>query len=92
MKRSIPASAKTADYEVQIMGTLHERWSSWFGEMAIMIEQREDRPPQTVFHCPEMDQVRLRGLLNMIWDLNLDLMSVRRLPPGPAPGSKKTGP
>jgi hypothetical protein len=36
-----------------------------------------------------MDQVRLRGVLNMIWDLNLELVSVRRLPPDAMPDSIK---
>jgi hypothetical protein len=91
-KRSIPESAKTADYEVKIMGRLHERWSFWFGDIAITIEVIEDRPPVTILHCPAMDQVRLRGVLNMIWDLNLELVSVQRLPPGTAPGLMKDGP
>jgi hypothetical protein len=88
-KRSIAESATTADYEIQIMGTLHERWSSWFGDMAIIVKQREDPSPRTIFHCPAMDQVRLRGVLNMIWDLNLELVSVRRLPPEAMPDSIK---
>lgn len=83
-------SARNADYEIQISGTLHERWSRWFGDMTITIKQQEERPPLTVFHCPAMDQARLRGVLNTIWDLNLDLISVQRLAPGAAPpdGSK----
>ena len=80
--RSFAESAKIADYEIQISGTLHERWSRCFGDIAITIEQQEDRPPLTKFHCPAMDQARLRGILNTIWDLNLDLISVQRLPSG----------
>jgi hypothetical protein len=78
-------TTKTADYEIQISGRLHERWSCWFGDIAITAEQQEDRPPLTVFHCPAMDQAKLRGVLNTIWDLNLDLVSVQRLPSGASP-------
>ena len=81
-KRSRAELAKTANYEIQIAGILHERWSHWFSGIMITIEQQEDRAPRTVLLCPAIDQARLRGLLNMIWDLNLDLLAVRRLPPG----------
>lgn len=77
--RSFAESAVTADYEIQISGALHERWSHWFGDITITVDQQEDHPPLTIFHCPAMDQAKLRGMLNKIWDLNIDLVSVQRL-------------
>lgn len=88
-RRSRAERAKTADYEIQIAGMLHERWSSWFNDITITIEVKEDRPPRTMLQCTAIDQARLRGVLNMIWDLNLDLLAVRRLPPGAAPGAQE---
>lgn len=79
-KESIAKSAVTADYEIQISGVMHERWSHWFGDITITVDPQKDRPPLTIFHCPAMDQARLRGMLNKIWDLNLDLIAVQRLP------------
>jgi len=41
-----------------------------------------------------VDQTALRGILNRLWDLNLTLISVRRLPTSPragAPGQEHGG-
>lgn len=75
-----------AGYEITISGTVHERWSSWFGSVSVTpaqagVNDQEDAPPLTTFYCPAIDQAALRGLLNKLWDLNLDLVSVQRLPP-----------
>ena len=70
-----------ADYGIQISGMLHERWSHRLGDVTITIKHQEDRSPLTVLHCPQMDQAKLRGVLNTIWDLNLALVSVHRLSP-----------
>ncbi len=80
-----PESARAAGYAIQISGTLHGRWSSWFGDVALVIEEQRDHAHLTILYCSPMDQARLRGLLNKIWDLNLDLIAVQRLSPGAAP-------
>lgn len=69
-----------AQYEIQILGELDRRWSEWFSSVEITVEHMDDRPPLTTFHCSALDQAKLRGMLNKIWDLNLELVSVRRLP------------
>jgi hypothetical protein len=89
-KRSTLESLANADYEIQISGMLHERWSHRLGDVTITIKHQEDRSPLTVLHCPKMDQAKLRGVLNTIWDLNLDLVSVHRLSPYP-PDLEGTG-
>ncbi|MEJ2751078.1 MAG: hypothetical protein ACK2UR_04005 [Candidatus Promineifilaceae bacterium] len=76
-----------ADYEIRISGSLHERWAGLFGDVMTTstlskFENQEGCPPLTIFFCPAMDQARLRGTLNKIWDLNLEIISVQRLAPG----------
>jgi hypothetical protein len=75
-----------ADYEIRISGSLHERWAGLFGDVYTTVENQEGHPPLTTFYCPAMDQARLRGTLNKIWDLNLEIISVRRLAPGAGEG------
>ena len=70
-----------ADYEIRISGSLHERWAGLFGDVYTTVEKQEGHLPLTIFYCPAMDQARLRGTLNKIWDLNLEIISVRRLAP-----------
>jgi hypothetical protein len=67
-------------YEIQIYGELDGRWSQWFDGIKISIEDHEDHPPLTVLHCPPMDQAKLRGIFNKIWDMNLKLFSLRLVP------------
>jgi hypothetical protein len=66
-------------YEIRIHGELDERWSEWFSGIRIRAESSKVGPPQTTLHCPAMDQSRLRGIMNKLWDLNLSILSVIRL-------------
>lgn len=67
-------------YEIRIAGTLDHRWSEWFSGVEITLERQREPQVLTTLHCPPLDQASLRGILNKIWDLNLDLVSVRRIP------------
>jgi hypothetical protein len=67
-------------YRILIDGGLNECWSEWFNGINISIEHSEDHPPFTVLTCPAMDQARLRGILNQIWDLNLTLLCLQQIP------------
>jgi hypothetical protein len=64
-------------YEIQILGELDGRWMEWFDAIEISVTRRLGRLPFTKLHCPEMDQAKLRGMLNKIWDMNLALCSVQ---------------
>jgi hypothetical protein len=66
-------------YEIQIEGNLNPRWAHWFSDLEIRIEAWEQLTSRTIVRCTNMDQAKLRGMLNTIWDLNMDLISVRRL-------------
>jgi hypothetical protein len=77
--RSSSSQGEIYPYEIKIHGELNERWSDWFDGIEITIEHTGDRIPLTTLNCPMMDQARLRGILNKIWDLNLNLISVRQV-------------
>jgi hypothetical protein len=77
--RSSSSSIEISSYEIQICGKLDERWSKWFNGMEITIEHSDDRLPLTRIYCLSMDQAKLRGMLNKIWDMNLNLISVRQV-------------
>jgi hypothetical protein len=66
-------------YEITVKGTLDPGWSDWFNGMAITVERPEHEQPQTRLTGPVGDQAALRGMLNQLWDLNLTLISVRRI-------------
>jgi hypothetical protein len=61
-------------YQIRVSGQLDDRWSDWFGGLAISVT-----PNETLLSGPVADQAALRGVLEKIWDLNLVVLAVTRL-------------
>jgi hypothetical protein len=62
-------------YEIRLEGQLADRWSGWFDGLTIC----HDSEGETVLEGPLPDQAALFGVLRKIYDLNLKLISLRRL-------------
>lgn len=77
--RSALDQNQNSPYEISVHGELDERWSEWFSGIRTTTEQSGDRLPITILHCPAMDQAKLRGIVNKLWDLNLILVSVHQV-------------
>ena len=60
--------------EIMIKGKLDKDWSDWFGGFEITHDAE-----QSVLKGPVRDQVELRGILTMLADLGLELISVNTL-------------
>jgi hypothetical protein len=69
-------------YAIRVAGVLDAaRWSDWFDGWTFTTESGGDgAAAATVLTGPVADQAALHGLLVKIRDLNLTLLSVRRLP------------
>ena len=65
-------------YQIKVKEHLDHTWSDWFEDMAISNSSGE-----TVLTGPVADQAALHGLLVRIRNLNLTLLSVKRLAPDP---------
>lgn len=65
-------------YEIRVAGILDSSWSDWFEQMTISTEESGGRTI-TAFSGPVVDHAALHGILNKIWDLNLDLISVAQV-------------
>jgi hypothetical protein len=61
----------TTTFQIRVQGVLDPKWTSWFE--GFMIEEVEG---DTRLTGPFIDQAALRGVLNKLWDLNLNLISV----------------
>ena len=66
---------KPAAYEIRVQGTLDATWSEWFDGLRVT----EAGDGQTSITGEVADQAALRGILEKIWNLNLVLVSVKRL-------------
>ena len=78
-----------AEYQIQVLGRLSERWSSWFEGMDISAQLQNDLPVTTMTGII-VDQAALFGLLNRIRDLGLPLLLVRRIRPEMAKDKQQT--
>ncbi len=75
-----PPSSK-ASYEIRVQNHLDAGWGCWFeGWTLTNLSDGE-----TLISCPGIDQAALHGVLNLIRDLNLTLISVCRKEPS-SPG------
>ena len=67
-------------YQIRIKGHLGREWTDWFGGLSITLADNGD----TFLTGPVVDQAALHGLLRQVRDLGMPLLSVNRVPPGPA--------
>jgi hypothetical protein len=63
-------------YEIRVKSVLDERWTAWFEGLQVSSDGVE-----TVIAGTVADQAALHGLLTMVRDLGLFLISVRHLDP-----------
>jgi hypothetical protein len=87
--RSRGASADQAQYfDIRIGGHLDPAWSESFGRLKMIHTQRGE----TVLTGPVADQAELHGILALIRDLNLSLISVTRVAGAQSPGDDQNNP
>ena len=69
-------------YEIMVQGQLDYLWEQWFEGMTFSnVENGQSGGACTLIAGPVADQPALHGLLIKIRDLNLKLISVRRISP-----------
>ena len=69
-------------YEIQVQGELDRGWEEWFGGFSVLVQHASGQSHATTLVGPIADQSALRGILCKLWDLNLTLISVRRVGKG----------
>jgi len=62
-------------YEIRVLGHLDPCWSDWFEGLVIT----HPNETETLLSGPVVDQAALHGLLARVRDMNLELLSVRKL-------------
>jgi hypothetical protein len=66
-------------YEIQVRGQLDRGWEDWLSGLSVTHAYAGDQPSTTTLTGPVADQSALRGMLCKLWDLNLTVISVRRI-------------
>ncbi len=67
-------------YQITIIGRLDPDWSDWLGALSVRARLAPDGSYRTILSGPIPDQAALRGILTRIWDLNLELAALKRMP------------
>ena len=62
---------KPTTYQIRVQGVLDPKWTCWFEGFTI-----EEFEGDTLLTGPIVDQPALRGVLNKLWDLNINLISL----------------
>lgn len=76
----LAAKYPTDTYEILVQGQLDSLWEQWFEGMKLLsVENGESGIACTLISGQVADQPALHGLLIKIRDLNLKLISVRRI-------------
>jgi hypothetical protein len=68
-------------YEFRVAGRLSERAQGAFVDMAV-----NDAPPETIISGDVVDDSHLHGVLALIQNLGLHVVSVNEVPPAPSQG------
>lgn len=68
-----------AVYEIRVQGELDRDWEMCLDGLTISLTHTGSRSPVTTLVGPLADQAALRGVLCRLWDMNLTLISVRRI-------------
>ena len=76
-----------AVYEIQVQGALDSSWENWFSELNATLTFASGQQLVTKLVGPVSDQAALRGVLCKLWDLNLTIVSVRRVEAGSQEGA-----
>jgi hypothetical protein len=71
---SLKKDDHTANYRIKLKGRLGPEWSGWFEKMTVFADGRD-----TILTGTVADQAALHGLLARIRDLNLMLLSLKRI-------------
>ena len=77
-------SITTSLYKIVVGGDLHESWSDWLGNVDLQRRIHGLDSCHTILLSEIPDQAALRGLLNRIWDLNLEIISLNKYHQGAA--------
>ena len=65
-----------ANYRITVEGSLDETWSGRLGEMQIETTPLDGRKPVTTLTGMVRDQAALMGVLNSLYQLHMNILSV----------------
>jgi hypothetical protein len=77
---------KRISYRIVLEGALDASWSDWLNGFEMQATSNHEGQCTTMLRVEVIDQAALRGVLNKIWDMNLELISLLRIDDQESPG------
>ena len=77
-----PSTSGQEYYQIRVKGRLGKQWSDWLGDMTVTSERGV-----TALTGPVADQAALYGILKLMHDLRMPLISVNKIRPDQEEGS-----
>jgi len=68
-----------AVYHIQLQGALDHSWQEMLGDLQIEVRREASGAMVTILTGPVADQAALAGILNLVYDLGMPLLSVTRV-------------
>lgn len=68
------------EYEIKVRGKLDSSWSQWFSGLTILDDYQDSDPGLSTLKGILADQAALRGILTRLWDMNLEIITVKQIP------------
>jgi hypothetical protein len=72
-------SEKRETYQIALKGELDPSWSDWLNGYEVNTAVDPDGVRTTILAVKIADQAALRGILNKIWDFNLEIIALQRI-------------
>ena len=69
-----------AHYRIRVSGAVNELWFDYYDNMAIEIEAGSGKRPVTTLTGCAVDQAALQGILSLLYNMHLPIVSVEWLP------------
>jgi hypothetical protein len=66
-------------YQIEIQEQLDESWTEWFGDFELTYKTDDQGKTVTILTGIVIDQAALNGILTKLWNLNLTVLSVKRI-------------
>lgn len=74
-----PQQIEPLCYTIEIAGKVAEDWLDWFRGLQITFKTSGSGSLMSTIYTAPIDQAELRGILNKVWDMNLSLISIKRI-------------
>ena len=66
-----------ARYRIKVYGAVDKRWFAYYDNMVLEKENEEEGRPLTTITGQVTDQAALLGILNLLYDMQLPLISIK---------------